>query len=373
MGGGSGLTDGLKGISIRNGHIRILITHKKTLYSHTLKIKPTPPNIKYAQRQRETWLHEFALGKTPDVFQQKKTTRIDKLLDRWLDAKSKEVKASTLLDYNKSVRLLKDEFGHLEADELNIGLVRDYCNDSDASAKRLNNLLSPLRQALQDAVEDETIARNILNGWSCKKRATANKEPVDPFVAEEQAAILEQLTGQAHNLIKFALWTGMRTSELIALQWSDIDLKKKQANITRAMTQAATDYEDTKTMAGKRTIKLLKPAMEALKAQKEYTYLQGKTVFHNPRTDEPWTGDQPIRRTMWTPALKKAKVRYRRPYQTRHTYASMMLSAGEHPMWVAQQMGHADWSMIARTYGKWMPDAMPDAGQKAETVFGGSL
>jgi len=48
----------------------------------------------------------------------------------------------------------------------------------------------------------------------------------------------------------------------------------------------------------------------------------------------------------------------------------MMLSAGEHPMWVAQQMGHADWTMIAKRYGKWMPSANPDAGSKAETVFG---
>lgn len=370
MGGGSSLADGLTGISIRNGHIRIIITHKKTLYSHTLKIKPSPPNIKHAQRQREAWLHEFALGKIPEVFQEKKTTRIDKLLDRWLDAKSKEVKASTLLDYTKSVRILKEEFGHLEAGDITIGTIRDYCNDSDATAKRLNNLLSPLRQALQDAVDDETIDRNILTGWSCKKKAKSKKEPVDPFVADEQAAILSHLSGQSLNLIKFALWTGLRTSELIALQWSDIDMKKKQVNITRALTQAATDFEDTKTIAGKRTVKLLKPALDALNAQKEHTYLMGKTVFHNPRTDEPWEGDQPIRRTMWTPALKKAKVRYRRPYQTRHTYASMMLSAGEHPMWVAQQMGHADWSMIARTYGKWMPEAMPDAGQKAEKIFG---
>lgn len=47
----------------------------------------------------------------------------------------------------------------------------------------------------------------------------------------------------------------------------------------------------------------------------------------------------------------------------------MMLSAGEHPMWVANQMGHADWTMIAKIYGKWMPDASPDAGSKAEAIF----
>jgi integrase len=102
-------------------------------------------------------------------------------------------------------------------------------------------------------------------------------------------------------------------------------------------------------------VKLLRPAMEALKAlkaQKVHTFLADAAVVQNPRTLERWARDGPIRKTMWVPAMKKAGVRYRRPYQTRHTYASMMLSAGEHSMWVAKQMGHKDWTMIARVYGR---------------------
>jgi len=60
---------------------------------------------------------------------------------------------------------------------------------------------------------------------------------------------------------------------------------------------------------------------------------------------------------------------------TRHPYerASMMLSAGEHPMWVAKQMGHTDWTMIARVYGRWMPSANEHAGQKGEMLWNNSL
>jgi hypothetical protein len=47
------------------------------------------------------------------------------------------------------------------------------------------------------------------------------------------------------------------------------------------------------------------------------------------------------------------------PLSGRHTHALTMLSAGEHPMWVAKQMGHADWTMIARVYGRWMPRPVP--------------
>lgn len=79
-------------------------------------------------------------------------------------------------------------------------------------------------------------------------------------------------------------------------------------------------------------------------------------------------GDHQIWR-IWQPAIRSTGVRYRRPYQTRQTYASMLLSAGEHPMWVAKQMGHSDWTMIVRRYGRWMPSADDKAGEKAIAVF----
>jgi integrase len=109
--------------------------------------------------------------------------------------------------------------------------------------------------------------------------------------------------------------------------------------------------------------------LEALKAQKTHTLLKGVEVFQNPRSGERWTGDQAIRKTLWSPALKRAGIRYRNPYQTRHTYASMMLMAGEHVMWVAKQMGHTDWAFTARTYSRWIPDDAPEAGNKAVALW----
>jgi integrase len=193
---------------------------------------------------------------------------------------------------------------------------------------------------------------------------------VDPFAPDEQTAILGALQGQARNLVQFAIWTGLRTSELVALDWGDVDWLRDEVMITKAMTQASGGIAEVpKTSAGRRAVKLLRPALEALKAQKEYTFLADREIFQNPRTLGRWAGDQPIRKTMWVSAMKKAGVRYRRPYQTRHTYASMMLSAGEHPMWVAQQMGHTDWTMIARVYGRWMPSADASAGKRGELLW----
>ena len=139
--------------------------------------------------------------------------------------------------------------------------------------------------------------------------------------------------------------------------------------ISRALTQGSEEAEEPKTDAGLRDVKLLPPALEALKAQKVYTFLKSAEVFQDPRTSERWKGDQAIRKTLWTPALKRAGVRYRNPYQTRHTYASMMLMAGEHVMWVSKQMGHTDWAFTARTYSRWIPDDAPEAGHRAVALW----
>ncbi len=136
------------------------------------------------------------------------------------------------------------------------------------------------------------------------------------------------------------------------------------------MTQASEHAEVPKTASSKREVKLLAGAAAALNAQKQFTYLKGEEIFQNPNHNQRWEGDEPIRKSMWAHVIKRAGVRYRNPYQTRHTYASMMLSAWEHPMWVAKQMGHSDWAMIARVYGKWMPDADTLAGSRAEEKFG---
>jgi len=78
--------------------------------------------------------------------------------------------------------------------------------------------------------------------------------------------------------------------------------------------------------------------------------------------------DQEIYR-FWESLLRKAGVPFRNPYQTRHTYASLLLSAGENPMFVAQQMGHRDWGMIRKRYGRWIPSVDPDVGKRANALW----
>ena len=181
--------------------------------------------------------------------------------------------------------------------------------------------------------------------------------------------ILSYAEGQNRNFIAFWLWTGMRPSELIALDWSDINLTLGAITINKAITDASEAPEPTKTNSSTRVLKLLPPALDALKMQREFTYLKQKEVFQNPKTRSRWTGAQQIRRTMWIPLMEKAGVRYRYPYQLRHTFASMMYSSREHRGWLSKYLGHADETVTLKTYAKWLSEADENAGMKAVTIF----
>ncbi len=363
--------------------IEISFYYKGARCRERLKLKPTKANLRYAENLKGEIENAIAKGTFDyaETFPNSTKAKIfakvagavisvEDALKTWLKGIEPQIERSTYIDYRNTVNNhLIPTFGELKLSELNRAHIKDWAAGKDASRKRIANILSPLRQMLADAVDAEQIGKNPLHGWTYKKREPVKvRDDIDPFTLEEQTAIITKLPDQAANLIQFAFWTGLRTSELIALEWGDIDWVRGVAWVRRAKVRG--ELKPPKTEAGIREVKLLPPAVMALNTQKSHTFMTGQEVFHNPRTNSPWEGDGAIRKTAWVYALKKAGVRYRRPYQTRHTYASMMLTAGENPVWVATQMGHRDWSMIIRVYGRWIPEADPNAGSKAAALWG---
>lgn len=59
---------------------------------------------------------------------------------------------------------------------------------------------------------------------------------------------------------------------------------------------------------------------------------------------------------IWRSLIRRSGVRHRKSYQTRHTYACWMLSAGANPAFIATQMGHSSSKMVHDVYGAWMPE-----------------
>jgi integrase len=97
-------------------------------------------------------------------------------------------------------------------------------------------------------------------------------------------------------------------------------------------------------------------AREAVVRQRPLTQLAADFVFTDPRFDSPGIDERAFRRSYWTPTLSSLGLRYRRPYNTRHSDATMMLMAGMTPAFCAKQLGHSV-GMLLGTYGKWLDGA----------------
>lgn len=375
-------------VAVSETSIQITFTFKGILCRERLKLKPTTANLKRAELHRAAILHAISVGTFdygvtfPDSPRRFKFSEekgdghfLEDWLQTWLDRQKPHVKTSTWDGYRKIVyNVLIPEIGKIYLSDLRRNHVRKMCDKmTSVTNKRLSNIQSVLRSSLQDALDDDILDANPLYGWRYKRaEAPKPKDHVDPFNKEEQANIIKACKDRLiKNLFQVALWSGLRTNELVALDWDDIDFKRGVIKVWKGKTQAAKVAETPKTKRSVREVKILQPARKALLDQKKLTFSANKNsaVFINPNTGEAWTGDQQIRNA-WMPILEIANVRYRNPYQTRHTYASMMLSAGETPVWLAGQMGHTDVNMIYKIYARWIPDAAPNAGQKAVEIFG---
>lgn len=361
----------------------ISFTYRGIHCRERVKLQPTPANLKRVTNhlgaiksaiESGTFDYSVTFPESNNRFKfiekPGEGIKLEDYLDKWLEREKKHRKASTWDSYYKIVtnHILPKFHGVILAD-IKRPAIKQWLAGMDCGNKRLSNIQSCFRSALQEAVEDELIELNPLYGYNYQRKNPPKiEDDVDPFTGDEQAAIVEHAVGQNKNMIQFFFWTGLRTSELIALNWNDVDWMRGIVRISKAMTHYSNGPEEPKTKAGYRDVKLLGPALEALKAQKQFTLLKGEEIFQNPFDSLRWTGDQAIRRT-WTRSLVRAKVRYRRPYQTRHTYASMMLTAGEPIAWLAEQMGHSDWGMLRRVYARFIKDSMPEAGSKAVAMF----
>lgn len=273
-------------------------------------------------------------------------------LKTYLLRKERHLAYSTLRDYEQRIyRHLIPAFGHLALSQLSASLVREWYQDLPLSGKAINNILIPLRDICREAYQDEILERDSL----ARIRALPHRsrEP-EPFSRAEVRKLLRELQHRsvmARCYFQFAFGSGLRTSELLALQWQDIDLSKNTVFVCQAKVREK--LKGTKTSAGRRSVSLTRLATSALARLAQHSNVD--TVFRNPIDGKPLKNAQLLTRKYWYPAIESLSIRRRNPYQTRHTYASHLLMSGADPMYVAQQMGHRDWGMIRKTYGKYIP------------------
>ncbi|HRI91022.1 MAG TPA: tyrosine-type recombinase/integrase [Accumulibacter sp.] len=172
----------------------------------------------------------------------------------------------------------------------------------------------------------------------------------DPLSDDEMVAILEHLEPAMREHYGFAFMTGLRTGEQLALKAKDYDKHNSRIRVRRSQSRGL--EKRTKT-ALERWVYLNPVAKEILERAGARCSRADDYLFVNPHTGQPWRGPNKLTKR-WKRALEAAGIRYRRPYHTRHTYATLMLLAGESPYYVAAQLGHADLEMLEKRYARFI-------------------
>jgi integrase len=291
----------------------------------------------------------------------RRSDKLKPLLEAYRDRVKHTLEPSTYDAYRKAIDYhLVPWCGDMRPPELRPSVVREWISLQTVSMKTIANRLLPLRAVLDEAVEDEVIAVNPLRVVQLRKIVPKDRRESkfapDPYTEAELLAILAEL-GEHRWLFQFWAFTGVRTGELIGLRWKRVDLGVGAVSIQETTTLNV-DKDKPKTKAGVRTIGLLPGALQALRfAVPADGAVDSERVFLNPvarQESGAWTYRSLV--DVWKAASERAGVRYRNPYQLRHTFASQLLSQGENPARIATLLGHKNIEMVTRAYGRWIAD-----------------
>ncbi len=359
-----------QGVDVRETSIRITFTlngkqHRETLMVNGEPVKPNAAGLKYAARVaadvRDAIRHDrFSMAEFfPTSGAGAAQTTVSTQLDTWLAGQ--RIAASSRKAYESAAKLWKSTIGDKPLRALKTSdVLTALATRPKLAGKTVNNYVSVLREALDLAVLDKLMPDNPVHHVP---RAKHQKPPVEPFTRDEADAILADMAKhyppQVVNFTRFKFFSGVRTGEAFGLRWTSVDLASGHVVIQEGVVQGE-EVDRTKT-SRVRNVALNSIARAALVAQQAETLMKRGHVFHDPRYGVRWAGERAFGRSYWAPTLARLKMAYRPPYNTRHTYATMMLMAGMTPAFCAGQMGHSV-EIFLTTYAKWIPGA----GDKAE-------
>lgn len=256
------------------------------------------------------------------------------------------------------------------------------CCNRRPSARTVQYAHAVLRSALQQAVREELIARNVARIVETPK---VPHQEVRPLERGEVLLLLK--AARDHRL--YALWlllvsTGLRRGEALGLTWDDIDLSAGQLRVRRNLQRlnAGLVYGTPKTARSLRTIALPASCVVRLRQHREQQEAERSAagLDWSPASEQPEglvfttpTGratDPRSLNRMLTVLCRKAGIRRIRVHDLRHTAASLMLDQGVAIRTVMETLGHSTISMTMDTYGHVMETTLRDAARKMDEALG---
>lgn len=349
------------GYKIRGNKLYVHGTVNGKFYRLSTGKEATALNIKWIKKN-----HRDVLLKLVDQEKPKQTDMFVVYAEHSMSSNAYAIKQST--NDNYKYMFAKHIFPYFKVyrlDEIKASDIRAWQTKllttlKPQSAKNIRNFLSKI---LEDARMDELIDKNPIK--LVKPPKVTQDGEIIPFSMEEVKMLIDEALPWMKSFLTVAFFTGMRTGELLSLKYEDIDFNAKKILVRRSMSRGR--IGSTKT--GKtRSIDMLNVVHDALKVKFRENGLKSEYIFTN-RKGSPYAVASAVYTTYWKPLLKRCGMAYKVMYNTRHTFATLMLLNGEDVLWVSKMLGHANISTTMKYYIKFVEEKGKERATFLDSIF----
>lgn len=323
-------------------------------------------------------------------------TTVAEYLQAWLGGLEVRPRTRDQYDWIVSAYLIK-HLGGVRLAALELGTLEHFFADlrRDGVGDRTRQLCyDVLRSALKRAVRARILPFNPLEEIS---RPRVERREVDPWSAEEASLVIEaSKADRFHALYVLELRLGLQfPGEVLGLRWDqDVDLKARKLRVGGQLTGERV-RGGTKTAARRRQLDLPQAVVDALTAHKQrlleeglraspWVFPDGQGNAQNARNFVRDSFNKVVQRAGELRCRSCARpleghpadcefvpgVRRIRPYDMRHTFATLALLGGVHIKVVSRMLGHANETETLRTYSHFLPSMLEDANDRIGAMLG---
>ncbi|WP_249011180.1 site-specific integrase [Conexibacter sp. DBS9H8] len=287
---------------------------------------------------------------TLDAIDSGRLTLAEYVAETWAKAYRAHLSENTKLRYGHLYdKHVLPELGPLRLNEISPEVIGRWQADRLAAGGgpvAVRDAFTLLGSILQRALESGHIQTNPAR--AVRKAPLPRRKEVRPLAPVTVERMRSQASPRDATLLSVLAYSGLRPGEALALEWRDI--RDRTILVERALSLG--EAKDTKNLAH-RTVRLLGPLAGDLRAWRLRSGRPaGSALVFPSRGGDPWTlaAYQSWRRKAFRRALTGAGIEAGRPYDLRHSFASLLLHEGRSVIYVARQLGH-DARITLSTYG----------------------
>ena len=235
------------------------------------------------------------------------------------------------------LNLICDEWGEVPLGRVRNGEVQEWVDSLDMAPSTRRHVALLFGQVLDRAVADRLIATSPLR--LSLPRAQRSEQR---FLAPPEIATLAGCIDEHYKpLMMVAVLTGLRWGELLALSPASIDPEGRSLTVSASISEVNGQFarRTPKTAAGMRNLALSDSAITYLESV-PFLSPEGRMIRRSN-----------FRRRIWLPAVNEAGLSGLRFHDLRHTHASLLIAAGEHPLVISRRLGHSGIQVTMDRYG----------------------